>query len=436
MRKLIHMCCDQVAWVNKSLHLNFRARDLKSAGGMQPYPTHKLGLIPFTFYCAMYVIFVSTVLWVPEGHNVIESLTTALKRPTLGPKGNPLSRQIDTELDFDSIETREDALQWLAVSFAKALYNSSEDDNVLSQYSAAPQYKQVVINDWNILMGQTPVRLSLKYDALEQASNDSVTSRLPVPQLIRKPDSPVTRVEDLTDTRAQQVLLRYCGNYTVEEGFSCMLSVDPEVTIPALLDMRLEGIATNQTQQMKLDFVAYNGYLDMFFYVAIVFDFTTSGYIDKDIKINPIKLPDLTSSFFALRLIIEIIIILFTVGRLSKCMRAVYRVALAGIKKGHAGSFGHRLVVVIQVLVFHILQQPSIFFDFLSGITTIVTLAMWYSFVLLDLSQSFYFAETPAWTSAQCSLIGICSDETAISKFADASQQMKLFTQVCAARYI
>lgn len=103
---------------------------------------------------------------------------------------------------------------------------------------------------------------------------------------------------------------------------------------------------------MTLDFVAYNGIIDMFFYVKINFDFTTSGYIDKDIKIYPIKLPDLTSSFFPIRLILEIFIIAFTVGRLAKCMRAVYRVALAGIKKGKAGAFGHRLMVVLQAWEF------------------------------------------------------------------------------------
>ena len=35
------------------------------------------------------------------------------------------------------------------------------------------------------------------------------------------------------------------------------------MTIPALLDMRLNGIVTNQTRSMTLDFVAYNGNIDM-----------------------------------------------------------------------------------------------------------------------------------------------------------------------------
>ena len=58
----------------------------------------------------------------------------------------------------------------------------------------------------------------------------------------------------------------------------CSSKNPSEVTIPALLDMRLKGIATNQTSKMTLDFVSYNGNIDMFFYVCINFDFTTSGW--------------------------------------------------------------------------------------------------------------------------------------------------------------
>lgn len=62
---------------------------------------------------------------------------------------------------------------------------------------------QVVINDWNILLGQTPVRLSLNYDTMVPVSNNSVTARLPVAHLIRT-EEPVTNVEDLKDPLAQE----------------------------------------------------------------------------------------------------------------------------------------------------------------------------------------------------------------------------------------
>lgn len=141
------------------------------------------------------------VLWVPESHDVAQSLSSALKRPTFA-KVNPLSHDIDLDMDFDRLETREDVLRWLAVSFSKALYNSSESDNVLQNYSASPQYKQVVMNDWNILLGQTPVRLSLQYSRLDSVSNATVTSRLPVPQLVRS-DAPVTTVDELKEPDVQ-----------------------------------------------------------------------------------------------------------------------------------------------------------------------------------------------------------------------------------------
>lgn len=61
----------------------------------------------------------------------------------------------------------------------------------------------MVINDWNILLGQTPVRLSLNYDTMVPVSNNSVTARLPVAHLIRTEEA-VTNVEDLKDPLAQE----------------------------------------------------------------------------------------------------------------------------------------------------------------------------------------------------------------------------------------
>ena len=61
---------------------------------------------------------------------------------------------------------------------------------------------KVVINDWNILLGQRPVRLSLQYDHIVPVSNLSVTARLPVAQLIRG-DSLVKERTELKDLRAQ-----------------------------------------------------------------------------------------------------------------------------------------------------------------------------------------------------------------------------------------
>ncbi|CAE7034290.1 pkd2 [Symbiodinium natans] len=455
----------QLAWGKKLLGINrasIAGKDLQISYG--------------PFVLALYVTFVNLVLWVPESNDVVESLTSALKEPTFR-KLYPLSGEIERDMSFDRIESPEDVMLWMASGLPTTLYNSSTalpGENELETYAAATQYKQAVIRDWNILLGQTPVRLSLKYNKLLDAPLPSATSRLPVPQKFRDPNQDVTdktaaqpdvggaaisshaaefhwgsvkcaanSTEEVHDLRARAMLEKYCGNYTtsygsqqVPNGFTCMLSVDSHATRDALRDMQLNAIVTNQTQQVAIDFVAYNGNVDIFFYVAIVFDFTLSGFIEKDILVETIKLPDIQSPLFALRLFLEIVVIIFTISRLALALREVYRATLAGIRKGKASKFGERLWVAIQVISFRVLGNPFVLLDFLSGITTIVTLVMWYSFVLLDLTQAFFFPETPVWTPAQCVSMGLCSDAAVIAKFSAASDQMRSFALVCAANTI
>ncbi|CAJ1360998.1 unnamed protein product [Effrenium voratum] len=425
----------QVAWAKQVFGLSsHHQKHLNFENLHANYQTQKWGLIPFTLFCAIYVTFVSMVLWVPESHAVVASLSHALRFPTFG-KPNALSLDLDHDMSFDRIETREDVLIWLAGAFPSALYSSTEGGNELLNYAASPSYNQVVINDWNILLGQSPVRLSLQYDKMVQVSNGSVTTRFPVPQLIRS-NAPATSSAEVVDDRARAVLEKYCGGYKEDVGFSCMLSVDKEVTIPTLKHMRLDPIATNQTRKLTADFVAYNGNIDSFFHVAVVFDFSPSGFIDKTINIGALKLPDVSTIWFLPRLFMEIAIIAFTVVRLVLCLRAFYRVALAAVRKSDAKNIRERLFVVCQVIVYYVLGNPFILFDFLSAISTVVTMVMWYMLVLKPLTQNFYFAETPIWTASQCSLTGLCSDEEAISIFAATSQQMRFFTQVCAANTI
>ncbi|CAE7308693.1 pkd2 [Symbiodinium necroappetens] len=438
----------QLAWGKRLLGINRQAiagKDLQIAhSGRGEDGGNKASIFAFGFVVALYVVFVNLVLWVPEAHDVVQSLTLAIKTPTFR-KLYPLSGEIERDMDFDKIESPEDVMLWMAVGLPATLYNSSTalpGENELETYAASREFRQAVINDWNILLGQTPVRMSFKYNKLQQAPWESATTRLPVPQLIRTQEA-LTDKADVRDDRARAMLEKYCGNFTAAygsqqaaNGFTSMLSVDYSATTGALFDMQLNGIVTNQTSQLAIDFVAYNGHVDMFFYVAIVFDFSISGYVEKDILVETIKLPDVSSSLFAVRLFLEIVVIAFTITRLALALREIYRATLAGIRKGKASKFGERLWVAIQVITFRVVGNPFVLLDFLSGITTIVTLVMWYSFVLLDLTQSFFFAESPVWTPAQCTQIGLCSDAAVIAKFAAAGTQMRSFAQVCAANTI
>ena len=88
-------------------------------------------------------------------------------------------------------------LAWIYTSFSIHHHLSPE-----ISYNTPSTAPKVVINDWNILLGQRPVRLSLQYDHIVPVSNLSVTARLPVAQLIRD-DRPVTERTELKDLRAQ-----------------------------------------------------------------------------------------------------------------------------------------------------------------------------------------------------------------------------------------
>lgn len=48
------------------------------------------------------------------------------------------------------------------------------------------------------------------------------------------------------------------------------------------------------------------------------------------------------------------------------------------IKSPLSHFWGSLFCSFVEVLLFHILQHPFIIFDFLSGISTLVTLVMWY----------------------------------------------------------
>ncbi|CAE7643857.1 unnamed protein product, partial [Symbiodinium pilosum] len=151
-----------VAWAKKRLGINRAAtggKDLQIAYGLAREDTgSKASIFVFVSVAALYVIFINMVLWVPEGNDVVHSLTSALKTPTFR-KLYPLSGEIERDMNFDKIESPEDVMLWIGSGLPTALFDSSTSlpgENELEMYSAATQYKQAVINDWNILLGQTP----------------------------------------------------------------------------------------------------------------------------------------------------------------------------------------------------------------------------------------------------------------------------------------
>eukprot|EP00440_Ansanella_granifera_P076369 gb/GFBE01082876.1/.p1 GENE.gb/GFBE01082876.1/~~gb/GFBE01082876.1/.p1 ORF type:complete len:1545 (+),score=371.86 gb/GFBE01082876.1/:1-4635(+) len=440
-----------VVTIRKAFGLKSRRRrdeGMPRYGLKREVSSSKISILIFAIFAAIYAILVSSILSIGTGYALVASITSALKDPTFSTV-DVLSKEVMYGRDFDSIRDRQDVMRWISQALPKALFESStgtfgDSDNPLKSYHAFPSFKQIVINDWNTLLGQTPIRLSVKYDKLAPVSPNSGSSRFNVPQMIREDEGDkrdVTGHSEIMNSLTRQAVQAHCGNYTVafeavdeadKNGFACMLSVDQLATEYRLRDMEFKGLASNQTRQMALEFVVYNGNFNMFVYVAIIFDFTPSGLIEKRMDLEAVRLPE-TSGGAIGRIFLEIAVMLFTVSYLALSLRGMYKAVLNMSRKGRLKSYSflQRFITVLQVMFLHILGNPFNLLDLLSSVMTIVTMFVWYSITMMDLSQGFFFPETPEWTTTQCASSGICSDSDVIFKFARASARMRFFARIC-----
>eukprot|EP00931_Biecheleriopsis_adriatica_P117170 TRINITY_DN92709_c0_g1_i1.p1 TRINITY_DN92709_c0_g1~~TRINITY_DN92709_c0_g1_i1.p1 ORF type:complete len:1546 (+),score=368.48 TRINITY_DN92709_c0_g1_i1:42-4640(+) len=404
----------------------------------------KAGIFFFAIFAIIYAILISVQLPSRDGFLLASSIISAIETTTFSSVSAGHSQE---DRSFNDVKSRDDSMAWLSQALPKALFESSPGtleggENFLKSYHANSEYKQIVINDWNILLGQTPVRMSLKYDKLKQVPPMSASSRMPVPSVIRAPDGDpdyaVTHTEEIWHPNSRTALEKYCGGEVTatygardksnKNGFACMLSVDQASTVEMLKDMERHGIVNNQTREMALDFVAYNGNYDMFLYVAIEFQFMKAGNIEKNIKVGVISLPSLSPQ----RFILEVLVMLFTVFYLALGLAGIYRAVLKMFRKGQMAAFGipQRLLLILQVIFLQVCGNPFNLLEMLSTIMTLVTMSVWYSILSMPLTQGFFLPETPEWTTSQCDTIDICKDTDVLFHFAAAADLVRFFGQL------
>jgi hypothetical protein len=196
---------------------------------------------------------------------------------------------------------------WLRQSLPQAMYDTSEGlvdkqpNPLLSYYAANARggnFSQLVIDNWNIILGQKPLRLSIRYFKMREAGGDSLSGVIEADTLIRDQKQPVVidnvgqphgkfeeakTIDDIVGVRTRAAVGRHCeytlaygrvtdvpGKKTEGNGFACMLSVDRAETQLILDDLYQSNFITNQTATLALDFVIYNGYAEAFAHVAIV----------------------------------------------------------------------------------------------------------------------------------------------------------------------
>mmetsp|Transcript_96609 Transcript_96609/g.171796 ORF Transcript_96609/g.171796 Transcript_96609/m.171796 type:complete len:1541 (+) Transcript_96609:113-4735(+) len=398
----------------------------------------KWSIIVFAFFCAVYSLMAMEILVPETSYQMTSSVISALTSPTFEAQSN-LGGFSDYDRNFYTIQSKQDVMAWMSQALPKALFYSSpgtfgDGENDLKNYSASKGYNQIVINDWNLVIGQTPIRLSFKYNSMESVESTSASAYLAIPQVIRSEESATTR-EQILNSPTGGLLKKYCANFSqaynarVDEpnGFPCMLSVDQAKTTQTLMDMALKGIVSNQTKEVAIEFVSYNGNVDLFLYTAVVFEFNPSGVFEKRIDSEAIRMP----SRGLLMMSLEALVTAFSVAYLALSLRGAYRAVLNLNRKLQSGKLLLRFILTVKVLFFHICGNPFNFLELLSCVMTLVLMFLWYGIVFNDLAQEFYFPETPAWTKSQCEKTGICEDSDVIMRFWQQKTEMRFFAQAC-----
>lgn len=409
-------------------------------------------MFAFAIFCAMYVSMTYYMLQIFWGNGLTESMTTAFTEPTFETM-NFASREVSRQSNLSSVVSREDVTSYMTEVLPQVMFGSSpgtfdgKEHPLKTYHSALPEvFKQLVINNWNIVIGQNPVRITVQYQQMARVSSTAPNERVNAPTTCWVGNTPnwVTSVEGVLENRTRDVLRRRC-NYTFAfdatsrtqpNGFSCMLSVDFATTNAILEDMRRNILITNQTTLLAIDFVIYNGMAEAFAYNAVIFNFKPSGAISHSVMAQTIRLERYTSLPSLIRLGLEICVIGFTLYFLGGLFRGVYKTTLDlhtsdGRHQGRRTCL-QRVLEVFRGTTLYFVLDPFNVLDLVSCVITLVMMAMWYGVIFMGLSSEFYLPERPQWEQAQCDKHHWCTDDDVIFEFYQAGIKLLWFQRVCA----
>mmetsp|Transcript_77888 Transcript_77888/g.252504 ORF Transcript_77888/g.252504 Transcript_77888/m.252504 type:complete len:1535 (-) Transcript_77888:214-4818(-) len=436
------------------------------------YAFSPIEVILFIVFLAFYLLMVFYMAQVGWSFEMTNSITKAIREPQYTMSSLEPGQMIYGN-NFDSIRTREDVMAWLHQALPQTMFGTSQGtfegvENMLKTYSSAlpDKFDQLVINDWNLVLGQQPVRISARYHQVQpvpakDAISDIVTTDTRLPNRKPLPSSvdftgmvflpeivEVSDVAQIRDQKARAVLSKHCGNKTgiaygsadssKPSGFSCMLSVTPNKTALVLNDMAKGSFINNQTALVAADFMVYNGYAEAFTYVAVVFKFQPSGTIDKDILTYIVRSSLYTLTFWY-RIVFEIMVVLLNSYFLGLSLSWSARAIIDQVSYDRKEANGHttskqRIVHVFRAVVVNAWFDPWTFLDLVSSLLTFVLVATWFdvAFAKIASPSEFFFPERPLDDSLRQSCQSRwCSDNEVLSAFHIMGLKHRVFMRVC-----
>eukprot|EP00927_Polykrikos_kofoidii_P024358 TRINITY_DN22169_c0_g1_i1.p1 TRINITY_DN22169_c0_g1~~TRINITY_DN22169_c0_g1_i1.p1 ORF type:complete len:1529 (-),score=253.37 TRINITY_DN22169_c0_g1_i1:49-4602(-) len=366
------------------------------------------------------------------------------------------------DLNFDSIQTKEDVLLYLVQAFPRALFNSSVGtfdgrDNTLKYYSSTGgQVEQIVINNWNVVLGQDPVRISIKMFKMEKAF-DPVMNKFHVmggelekrissvrmedfERFDSRDDGWTTNQEEVIDSSTREFLQMYhCdagqgfGDDT-GKSFVCSTSANYAKFKAFLDDFLLVDWSNQQLGSIILDFVVYNGGLRQFCHVAVGFHFQPCGGVTKKIQVSSVNLIHLRRGEFEVVAfqIAQLLIAIFTLSYFIAAFKTVWRTQYDQQDDKHHEGYPPRIARFFMNIVSVFLGNPFLAVDLTSGVSTITMQSMLLDFTLHStgifsgLSNKFRFRDQVLWNAEVCASHGWewCSDHDVIREFARLAFRM------------
>jgi hypothetical protein len=423
----------------------------------------------YLFYFVVYIAWVHTAIHMGTANLLTQSMTQAILTPTFE-KINPVTRSTSADFNYSTIETLQDVEAFLLQTVPKVMYDTSLNDNFggqpnrLARYDSAlpeAEYKQLVINTWNIVLGQKPVRITVQYFEVEPIGDEAIehvnsaSTLLPDFQTLRDSAGEydpvehlrtqgVTDITGIVNTKTRDVLSNHCaysfgyGSEAVSDknGFVCMLSVDRGETEAILQDMANNELLMNQTATVAVDFVVYNAYAESFMYVAIVFIMHPSGIIEKSLNTYMIRRLDVyfQEKSAVVLISLEVLIGIITIFYFVNCLVDTCREICIAISQEN--KWEHYIVAAIRALVLHLFLKPWKMLDLVASCTTIAMFVLWYNLTFRGMS-GFFFPEQPVFDKTSCEIFGVCApydtgDQQVILQMYISSTRLRLFQRVCA----
>jgi hypothetical protein len=491
---MVGKCLEPIVGLVKLIPPELKPQSLLE--GAKQYKGYKIqnkrtAMMLYLAFCALYSTLAILIMRTNVSFRLTQMVEEAFKQPTFS-KTNPITGQVIRGTNFDAISTQEDVQVYLREVLPAVLYKLSRgtfdgQPNALINYSSAPEYKQLVLQNWNILVGQLPARMTVKLSKLEEIGTDGeIKGVLNRTHLRRVKDDPengrhslVGKDDMMPDANfveqdslngiilggARDFLTKHCnysfgygavaevsessdlsGYEAAANGFVCQLSVNETATVEMLSELSrgANGLITSQTLALTIEFVMYNAFAMTFMYVVIGFGFQPSGIILKSISVEPVSLELTAGVFGAVVTALVILVLIFNCYYFFMNMIDLFQKVCKAVPLKYEGRPPHehgkihmreRIPVMIRQFLYYYILDGFNALDLLSCFATFFTLFLFFQYSNSQaLSSSYFFQENPEWISGKCASNGFlwCSDTQIITQFFMAKDRFKTFGRIAA----